>query len=238
MTDQVSRLITQAIHDGTLAPATMYSIVQLADELGVSRSPVREALLRMAEAGIVRIERNRGFSIVRPLARDVVEIFAIRLALEVYAVGRVSRTANSGLASTLRDDLRAAHQRAAECDEEGFFRHDFNFHDHILEAAGNDRARNTVLRLRETMRILGPATTAAGRSLAAIEAEHEPIITGITDGNAAAAMQAMMEHLTHTGLLLTQHALRLERGTTAEGSTDDDSDDVAGALVIWHSLIG
>src|SRR5919109_1592521 len=91
LNDQVVEAVRAAIHSGDLAPGELYSAYQIADRLGVSRSPVREALLRLAETGLVRMERNRGFRIVAPAAHDIAEIFAVRLLLEVPASGQAAR---------------------------------------------------------------------------------------------------------------------------------------------------
>ena len=64
----------EAIASGELAAGPLYSVNQVAAEVGVSRTPVREAVLGLADAGLVRIERNRGFRVVAPNAEHIAEI--------------------------------------------------------------------------------------------------------------------------------------------------------------------
>jgi len=234
LASQVFQLLRSAIHTGALDPGTLYSIAQVAEQLEVSRSPVREALLRMAETGIVQIVRNRGFVVVRPHPREIAEIFAVRLTLEVAAVERVSRIANPVLGAQLRATISESHGAAARGDEEEFFRHDFLMHDGILAAAGNERARRIVAELRETIRILGPYTAGQTRSLADIEREHEPIVAAIEAGWSALAQEAMRAHLTHTALLLIQQA---HTGHGA-GESAVGEHDVAAAREIWADVLG
>lgn len=99
LTDQVADAVRAAVRSGDLTPGRLYSAYQMADLLGVSRSPVREALLRLAEAGMVALERNRGFRIAVPGAREIAEVFHLRLLLEVPAVERVAASPPPGLAT-------------------------------------------------------------------------------------------------------------------------------------------
>lgn len=201
LADAVAVAVRDGISAGELVEGTTYSVYQLADLLGVSRSPVREALLRLADAGLVEIARNRGFRVVLPTARDLEEIFEIRLALEPAACRRVAET------SSELDDI-AAHldgmRRAVERDDPAaFWPADRALHDAILRAAGNSRAAAIVEQLRATTALLGPPTTATGRTLAEIHAEHEPIVAAVLARDPGAAEHAMRTHLQTTGSRLS-----------------------------------
>src|SRR5690349_1341274 len=90
LADSVVTEVRDRIRTRRLVPGATYSVYQLADELGVSRSPVREGLVKLAEAGVVRFRRNRGFQVLLPEPRDIAEIFAVRVALEVPAARRAA----------------------------------------------------------------------------------------------------------------------------------------------------
>src|SRR5690606_20505305 len=168
--------VRTAIRNRELEPGRLYSAYQIADRLGVSRSPVREALLRLAESGLVRMERNRGFRIVVPAAREIAEIFALRLLLEVPATRRAAQRATPELLGRLREELAAMDAARRDRDEVRFMEHDRRLHDHILTAAGNRRLATTVDRLRESTRMLGASTVDRSRGLGDIHAEHIPIV--------------------------------------------------------------
>ncbi|MGW0201118.1 GntR family transcriptional regulator [Nonomuraea sp. NPDC003201] len=91
LAEQVISEVRRAVHTGAMVPGRLYSVYQVAEQLNVSRSPVREAMLRLAEAGLVQVERNRGFRVVLPHPREIVEIFGVRLALELPAARRADR---------------------------------------------------------------------------------------------------------------------------------------------------
>jgi DNA-binding GntR family transcriptional regulator len=93
---------------------------------------------------------------------------------------------------------------AATTAEDRFWVADHTLHDRLMRAGGNQRAAAIIDRLRATTALLGPPTTAAGRTLPEICAEHEPIVAAILDRRGADAETAMRRHLEHTGELLTR----------------------------------
>lgn len=215
LTDQVVAAVRDAIDSGSLAPDQLYSAYQLAEQLQVSRSPVREALLRLSEAGVVQLERNRGFRVVLPRPQDIAEIFAVRLALEIPAVRRVAATADHTLIDALKHQAATMRELASSEDEPAFARHDQHLHEAILVAAGNRRATGIVRSMRDATRLLGASTAYRTRSLAEIDDEHRPVIEAIGDGDPEAAEKAMRWHLTHTGQLLVSQAI-VAQGTNLE----------------------
>jgi DNA-binding GntR family transcriptional regulator len=214
LADAVVEAVRSGIAAGELVPDDTYSVYQLADLLGVSRSPVRDALLRLAEAGLVRIDRNRGFQVLKPEAHDIEEIIDIRLALEPAAARRAAEQASEAERAGLLDAFEAMGE--ATGDEQRFWVADHALHDRLMRAGGNLRAAAIIERLRATTALLGPPTTTAGRTLPEIRAEHEPIVTAVLRRSGAEAERAMREHLEHTGALL---ARSLARGPAEAVST-------------------
>ncbi|MEV0236691.1 GntR family transcriptional regulator [Nonomuraea sp. NPDC050786] len=208
LAEQVISEVRRAVHTGAMVPGRLYSVYQVAEQLNVSRSPVREAMLRLAEAGLVQVERNRGFRVVLPHPREIVEIFGVRLALELPAVRRAAGAA--GLGGSLRATMEEMAAAVGAGDESLFFHLDQTLHDHILAAAGNGRARAIVGGLRDTMRILGTSTDDRSRTLRQVHEEHEPIVAAVAAGDADGAARAMRAHLTNTGLILAGQAARAQ----------------------------
>ena len=106
--------VLAAIADGRLEPGGRYSVAQLAEQLGISRTPVREALLVLEREGRVRFERNRGVRILETTAADVAEVFELRLLLEVPAAAKACGAVDTGdaLAGGARRGRRRALPRA------------------------------------------------------------------------------------------------------------------------------
>jgi DNA-binding GntR family transcriptional regulator len=220
----VMEAVREALDTGVMRPGVKYSVYQLAEALGVSRTPVRDALLRLEEVGLIRFEARQGFRILVPDPRQIADIFAIRLALELPAVSRAATVCDSELAARLDDRMTALAAAATAGDERTFAQHDQLLHDHILEAAGNGRAREIVRSLRESTRLLGASTADRTRSLFDIDAEHLPVVAAITTNQPGRAVDAMRSHLTSTGRLLVAQAVR------AQGSELDSAQVWAAAV--------
>lgn len=202
LADAVASAVRDGIAAGELVPETTYSVYQLAELLGVSRSPVREGMLRLAEAGLVEIIRNRGFRVLPPRARDVEEIVEIRLALEPAAARKAARLGTQDQHAAIEAALGEMASAVAREDETAFWPADRRLHDLLLRAAGNARAAAIVAQMRSTTALLGPPTTASGRTLAEIHAEHEPVVAAVLTRDGAEAEAAMRAHLEATGALL------------------------------------
>ncbi|OZV77491.1 hypothetical protein CA850_22695 [Micromonospora echinospora] len=219
LSDRVAEAVRDGIRARRFVPTELYSVYQLAELLGVSRSPVREALLRLAETGLVQFERNRGFRVVLPDPRDVAEIFAVRLALEPPAARRAA-----GVGLEVADTLEALDAALRHDDERAFWAADRMLHDRILRGAGNRRAADIVASLRATTELLAPPTSSGSRSLRQIRNEHEPVIAAIVRGDGDAAEAAMRRHLVDTGRLLVAQVAGL-------------SPDAPAVAEIWDAVV-
>ena len=173
------RAVLAAIADGRLEPGGRYSVAQLAEQLGISRTPVREALLVLEREGRVRFERNKGVRVLETTAADVAEVFELRLLLEAPAAMKACGAIDT-------QALRAAVEAG---DHAGF-------HDLIVLAAGNRRLAAVVAGLREAL------TGAGARESAELAAEHRAILDALEAGDADRAAAAMRYHLRRSAELL------------------------------------
>lgn len=205
------------LYDGTIGRDGFHSVPEIASLLGMSRSPVREGLLGLAEAGLIEFVPKRGFRAVRPNGQDIAEIFALRLALEPSAAARAARDG-----AKLGRHLVAMRKAARSGDDQGFSAADEQLHAAILDRSGNGRLTALIAGLRDTTRLIGASTAGRSRSTQQILAEHEPIVAAITDCDAAAAYDTMRTHLLATGRLLI-------------GQAHDDGDDEAWRA--WSMLV-
>lgn len=219
LADEVAKTLRGWLRDGTLEPGRLYSVQQVAERLDVSRSPAREGVLTLAEAGLVRFTRNRGFRVVVPTGRQVAEIFSIRMALEPPAAQQAARRATAEQVTRLQARLA---KLASLTQVREFADADQELHAEILAIAGNVRAAQVVNDLRDVTRTLGPSTMGRTRSLGDIATEHRPFVEAIANGDSARARETMRHHLTTTGRLLIAQC-------AAEGD--------AGAWTAWEELV-
>ena len=110
-------MIRGLVITGQMQPDQLYSVPRLATELGVSATPVREALLDLAREGLLEAVRNRGFRVVSLSLGELNDIFAIRLLLEVPSVGEIaqSRPCRRAARRNLRELAEATRQTRRRC---------------------------------------------------------------------------------------------------------------------------
>lgn len=225
LTEQTIEAVRDAIRNEMLLPGKLYSVYQLAEDLGVSRSPVRDALLRLAETGMVRFERNKGFRVVLPGPQELAEMISVRIALEVPAAGRAASAAGQGSDLGLRTECDAMQAAAATQNERLFRLHDQRLHAIILELAGNNYVRRIMENLRDATRLVGASTIRGARTLDQVYQEHSPIVDAIAAGDSAGASRAMDLHLRITGKVLLHDAL------SRDGLQSDEE-------ILWERFIG
>ncbi len=200
--EQIVDLLRRAIVEGSLEPGALYSVREIAEVLGVSRTPVREAFLQLAKDNTVRFERNRGVRIVEMSPQDLAEIFEMREWLEVPAAAHAAEQRTAAQLRSMEASL-ATMQRAVEVDDEAaLWRNDRKFHDAVLRASGNTRLAVYVDGLRDVVLRRDSTTVRHGRTPAAILAEHLPILEAISRRDGPAAADAMAAHLRATRQIL------------------------------------
>ncbi|MEH3032738.1 MAG: GntR family transcriptional regulator [Aeromicrobium erythreum] len=210
-TDDAFARLREDVLTGRLAPGSRHSVYRLADELGVSRTPVREAVLRLADLGLVTIERNRGVRVRGVRAEDVRDVFELRLLLEVPAAAGAARRVDDALAAGLRGALAAMRDAADRDDAATFTEHDRRLHALLGESLGNTRLSREVDRLRDSIQVRGVSTIDRTRSMRDVADEHAPIVEAVAAGDGEAAATAMRAHLVRTAELLLG---QVEAGTS------------------------
>jgi DNA-binding GntR family transcriptional regulator len=192
--------IKSAIIEGRLEAGSLTSVRALAELLGMSRTPVREALVDLANDGLVQFERNRGVRIQATQVHDIEEIFDLRLLLEVPAVQRAVPLCTHVEIAALERELAAMGANIG--DENVFMNHDRAFHDVLLQTLGNARLVQFVDSLRDQTRVRGISTVGRSRPLKEIITEHRRIFRFVKSGDAAGASAAMAKHIERTYQLL------------------------------------
>jgi len=210
-TDQVLRALTDAIVEGRLVPGTLHSVASLAEQLGVSRTPVREALIQLSRRGMVGFERNRGVRILETTIHDLEQIFEIRLWIEPPATHQAVRRMGAREVEVVRHHFEAMLAAARRDRLAEMWRHDRALHRAIIQASGNLRAAQYLDGLRDLVLMRGATTVGRARSPLEIVEDHRPLVEAIEAGDAAAAAEEMRRHVRTTADLV----LALERGERA-----------------------
>jgi DNA-binding GntR family transcriptional regulator len=196
--EQSKEVIRASIVGGELVPGEVYSATTLSATLGVSPTPVREALLDLANDGLVEPVRNRGFRVLTIADSDLDEISELRMMLEVPAVRLVIKKATDAELDALEPSVAAIERAAAKNDIPAFLRDDRTFHLGLLGLTGNGRLVRSVGQLRDQTRLLGLRGLADSGQLNESAAEHRVILDALRDRDARRAEALMRHHLDHT----------------------------------------
>jgi DNA-binding GntR family transcriptional regulator len=180
--EKVLRQVRAEIISGHSAPGTMYSVPTLATSLGVSTTPVREALLELSRGGLVEPMRNRGFKVVEPTLTDLRNLFDMRELLELYAaeILALKRKKDLGDLRLLADEIAAAVQAESV---EGYLETDRRFHLALTSSAENDLLTGTVMGLRDKMRLYGITSESGKQRQRDSVPEHYKIIELVEVGD-------------------------------------------------------
>jgi DNA-binding GntR family transcriptional regulator len=189
--------IRAGIITGDIRAGEIYSAPALASTLGVSATPVREAMLDLANEGLVEAIPNRGFRVIPLTQHDYDEIFELRLYLEVPAVvGLVGRPElrDPAFLERLNGILKELEEHATRGDLVNLIDTDRQFHMELLKLTGNGRLVELVDRLRVATRRYGMRNLDAA-TLMAIATDHKRIFDALLDGDRKTVRRVMEEHL-------------------------------------------
>jgi len=201
--DDVYRILWARILSRDLHPGDKLSDLRLSNELGVSRTPVREALHRLLQDGVIRAQPNRGFFVNSFSARDIEEIFEIRAALEALALRSVvSRFPDEDYSWALEKlDAVESMIETAESEEqivaanERFLEADQEFHKYIVEHSGNERLITMINGLWAQIAVFQKAGTHVPGYVEVALRQHREIITLLRAGRHTEAIDALQTHI-------------------------------------------
>ena len=196
--DQVYAVIWELIASHRLRPGEKISDLRLSQDLGVSRTPVREALHRLAQDGIVRAESRRGFFVTTFSSVDVGEMYDLRTALEALAVRLALPNLTVAAIDSSQQELDDARLRF-ERDEPGAREHwlkvDRNFHLLLARTANNRRLEGLLTGLQAQIAVFQAYGTHMHQLNLLSFDHHQTILKALAERDSAAAERAMERHI-------------------------------------------
>ncbi|MFJ8464055.1 GntR family transcriptional regulator [Streptomyces swartbergensis] len=196
--EQAREAVRTQIVLGQIEPGEVESVINVAATLGVSVTPVREAIMDLANLGMVEIIRNRGFRVPVLTDHDLDEIFRIRTMLEAPAMADVVEILGGVPVPQFRRLAEQITDAAREGDLTSFLDLDRQFHLGLLELLGNRRLVTMVGQLRDQARMQGLQKLADQGELTQSGEEHIAIVDAIESGDGELAAELMRKHLAHS----------------------------------------
>jgi len=214
----VCESLREAIRSGVLKPGERIMEIQLAEELGVSRTPVREAIRKLELEGYVVMMPRRGTYVASMSIRDINEIFEIRTALESLSNGLAADHITNDELEHLQRLLVIIGGYIKEGNIEKIVETDIEFHDLLYHAARNERLVGIISNLRDQLtRFRTLSMSYPGRLEETLE-EHRLIVDAIASGDRKAASRAAERHMENSEktLLKAMEALENEKKAKAK----------------------
>lgn len=190
--EEVAELLRQRIFSRELEPGSWIDELKLAEEYGISRTPLREALKVLAAEGLVTMKVRRGAYVTEVSEKDLADVYHLLALLESDAAGVVAERATDAELA----ELQGLHEalEAATGERDRFFALNEQFHMRVLELARNRWREQMVADLRKVMKLNRHNSLLKTGRIEESLAEHRAIVAALAQRNAALAVQRMREH--------------------------------------------
>jgi phosphonate utilization transcriptional regulator len=194
LTSVVQQEIERAILVGEYAPGSKLIEASLAEKLGVSRGPIREAFRMLEEAGLLRNEKNRGVFVRDIPIDEAIEIFDLRAVMDELVGRQLARQITPMQLEDIRALVDAMEKSVNDDDAYNYHLLNLRFHDRLVDMAGNRKLTAIYRKLIKELSLFRRLNLADGWLMPVSAGEHRQIVEAIASGNVDLAGRAMFDH--------------------------------------------
>ncbi|WIV12276.1 GntR family transcriptional regulator [Proteiniborus sp. MB09-C3] len=187
--------IREAILDGRLKPGERVMEIQLAEKLGVSRTPVREAIRKLELEGLLIMEPRKGAYVADVSLKDVVDVLEVRSSLEGLAASLAAIRASEEEIQLLREKSTQFKECIEKSDVQGMINKDTEFHEVILQAAKNKKLTSIIESLREQVQRFRVTYFTEYNMTTYLVKEHQNVLDAIESRNSEKANEYAQKHI-------------------------------------------
>jgi DNA-binding GntR family transcriptional regulator len=198
------KVLRRSILTNELKTDVVYNEKSLASDLGISRTPVREALLELSSKRLVKFLPQKGVMINTFSDNEIEDVFEIRTALEVFAIQKaclVREPLNISHLSRLMDEQKTAAQTG---DAVAFMEADRQFHISFIRLTDNEYLMEMMQDIRDIMHLMGIKALIRKSRMQEVIREHDAVLSAVKNGNAAEAAAQMETHLRYSQAAVKQ----------------------------------
>ncbi len=214
--EQTYQAIRIAILSGDLAAGARLVETQLAEQLQVSRTPIREAIRQLQRENLVTADSNGAVRVAQLSVSDAMQLYDCRIALEQLSVSEACRNATAShleqLEQIIQQSEKAVEQQPGELRHQQLLHMDYQFHRLLAESSSNSWLVQILDQVFDKMAILRLQTLQHNSSVLNIRSEHRRIYEAVCDRNPIAANQAIQFHLISSKERVIQEIKQLEQG--------------------------
>ncbi|MQA03234.1 MAG: FCD domain-containing protein [Streptosporangiales bacterium] len=197
--------LREAIMSGAFAQGDQLGEVDLAQRFNVSRGPVREAMQRLVQEGLLRAVRHRGLFVTELTTADIIDIYAARTAVESAAVRLILERHPERTAATLAKVLAKMTRAADRGDSAALSKADLAFHEALVAASESPRLQRMATTLLVETRMCLSALPPMYSTSSDLVNEHEKIVLAIKNGDGAGALEFLDAHMQDAINRLSNH---------------------------------
>lgn len=190
--------IKEFLISGEIMPGSIYSANHFAEVLGVSRTPAREALLQLANEGILEAVQGRGFKVRNFSEKEIRDFFETRKIIELYALEKMAIVLDEKIFRQLDDILKEMKELGDQENIADFIERDKEFHMEIIRHYGNLFLVSISENIRSLISIFGQRAVSYKGRFQEVVQEHRLILQALQNRDKAGALRALHEHLENT----------------------------------------
>jgi DNA-binding GntR family transcriptional regulator len=212
--DKIAQTLEEAIFGGTYADGTRLDEVRLAREFDVSRTPLREAIQRLALSGLVELIPRRGAFVRQPGLAELMDMFEVMAELEAVCARLAALRISDAALLELRDANEKCQAAVEARRADAYYFENERFHKTIYRESGNGFLEEETLRLHRRLKPFRRQQLRFRGRLPQSMAEHEAIVAALEAGDAALAASRLRDHVAVQGEKF--HDLRMSLAKAAE----------------------
>ena len=197
----VLEALREAIFDGIFQPGDRLNESHIADQLNISRGPIREALRRLEEMELVIRSPGRGCFVKQYERKDIEELWTLRNVLEQFAIGLACPVATKKDLRRLLEIVNKMHRAAEEKDQKKLLEFDLMVHEYLLELANHSLLKKTWQSLGVRIQRFLYLQPSIYDKLDKVAQTHEPIVSALEAGDVAKAQEAIEQHISEVAEL-------------------------------------
>lgn len=195
LAEEVHARLRRMIVDGELPQGARLVEAQIAKDLNVSRAPVREAVNRLIQDGLLESRQYQGPTVVQLTLQKINWLYELRVAVECVAVREITRRARKADFRLLRLSVADIRKHARRGDLKAVAEAESSFHDTLCQLSENPYVQNVNVSLSAHVRMALVLDNAAYATPELIAEEHEPVLAAIESGDENKAVSAISEHI-------------------------------------------
>jgi DNA-binding GntR family transcriptional regulator len=196
--EQAFDKLKELIITGALEPGELQNEKRLAEALGVSRTPVREALLELSREGMVAFVPGKGVEVCKLTTQQVRDVFEIRRIIEGYVIKKIATRLTEADIKKIDKNISNQEKMLNRTERLGFIEYDKQFHLYLASKIGNQQIESILDNLRDQMHLMGVRAIEDYSRMKQVIDEHRAIFAGLKEKNPLKAFHALIRHLENT----------------------------------------